>query len=430
MSLCLLYSNSFILELLLNTSHNKSYSLLLKGGHVIDPSNDINNVMDVAVSEGRIAHIDAQIPSGKSEKILDVSGYFVTPGLIDMHGHVFHTFGPPGKWVIPDHHSFQSGVTTVVDAGTSGADSFGDFKAIIDCSKTRILAFLNIASPGKNEAQEDPSTFDVMKAVKTAQAHPEIIVGFKSCDYVEKGFDVLRTPWASVDSVLAAGNAGGLPIMISFIPSPPEGDFPARSYRELILERLRPGDIHTCMFMPVISVILENGTLNPDLIDARKRGVLFDGTHGAGSLVFRNMVPAVEQNFIPDTISTDLHGNGRTKAVVDLLNVMSKFLCAGMRFEDVIRCTTSNPAREINRPELGNLSIGSAADIAVIEKTTGTFSYVDTGGGTLIGNTKLQIVMTLFGGEIVFDPTGVGGHDWKSIPIDNDYWKNPSGQNW
>ena len=386
--------------------------------------------MDVAVSGGRIVRVDEHISSANTDRILDVSGYFVTPGLIDMHGHVFHTFGPPGKWVISDHHSFQAGVTTVIDAGTSGADSFEDFKAIIDGSKTRILAFLNIAAPGKNEAQEDPSTFDVRKAVNTAQAHPEIIVGFKSCDYVEKRFDTVRTPWASVDSVLAAGNAGGLPIMISYIPSPPEGDFPARSYRELILEKLRPGDIHTCMFMPVIPVIHENGTLNPDLPEARTRGVLFDGTHGAGSLVFRNLVPAIEQGFIPDTISTDLHGNGRTKAVVDLLNVMSKFLCAGVQLEDVIRCTTSNPARAIKRPELGNLSIGSAADIAVIEKTAGTFSYVDTGGGTLTGSSKLQIVMTLFGGEIVFDPTGVGGHEWKSIPHDNEYWKNPSGQNW
>ena len=295
-----------------------------------------------------------------------------------------------------------------------------------------MLAFLNIAAPGKNEAQNDPSQFDVSLAVKTAKKYPDIIVGFKSCDYWtgKRPYDEVHTPWASIDSALAAGSMAGLPIMVSFSPRLPEGDYPARSYRELIIKKMRPGDIHTCMFSPYIPVIMENGKVNPDLTRARKRGVIFDSAHGAGSFVYRNAVPAIKQGFLPNSISTDLHGAGRTRHVVDMLNIMSKFLSMGVSLEDVIKCSTINPARAINHPELGSLTVGAAADIAVIELLSGEFSYLDTGGGKIKGDKKLRIVMTLFGGDVVFDPYGISYPEWENIPKGSRYWINPSGQNW
>ena len=407
------------------------FDILLKGGHIIDPANNINSVMDVAVARGRIALVDKNIPADASNKVVDVSGYYVTPGFVDIHTHVFHTFDLPGRWIIADHHSFLSGVTTVVDAGTSGADNFEDFKNIIDGSRTRILAFLNIAATGKNEGQDDPSKFSVQHAVETAKRYPDIIVGFKSCDYwYEKPFDEAHPPWASVDSVLAAGRKAGLPVMISFSTRQRQKDYPERSYHEFIQKKLRPGDIHTCLFSPYIPVIREDGKLNPDIIEAQKRGVIFDGAHGAGSFLYRNAVSAFKQGFVPNTISTDLHGAGRTTTAISMLHVMSNYLAMGIPLEDVIKCSTINPARAINHPELGSLSTGSTADIAVIEVINGNISYLDTGGGKIKGNKELRSIMTIFGGKIVFDPYGISFPEWETIPKDSDYWVNPSGQNW
>ncbi|MFC1650077.1 amidohydrolase family protein [Candidatus Latescibacterota bacterium] len=408
------------------------YDILLKGGHVIDPANNIDKVCDVAVADGVIARIEVNISPASARKVVDVSGYIVSPGFLDIHSHCFATFGNPGRWVFPDHHSFQSGVTTFIDAGTSGAESFEDFKKVIDISKTRILVFLNISAPGKNNSQNEPINFKVDLAVETARKYPEIIVGFKTCDYWPAGnpYDEVHTPWASVDSALAAGKKSGLPVMSSFHPRPAEGDFPVRSLRELLLEKFRRGDILTCMFSPHIPIISEDGNVNRDLIKARKRGILFDGTHGAGSLLFRSAAPLIKQGFIPNTISTDLHGPGRTSAVVDMLTVMTKYLNLGIPVGEVIRCSTINPALAVNRPDLGTLSVGAVADIAVIEKLTGKYTFVDSGGGKISGDTKLQIIMTLFGGGIVFDPYGVSYPNWEDIPESARYWKTPSGQTW
>ena len=409
------------------------YDILLKGGHVIDPAANISGLYDVAVAEGVIALVAKDIPAENAKKVVDVSGYVVSPGFIDLHTHVFFTFlDAPRRYVIPDHHSFQSGITTMVDAGTSGADNFEEFKKVIDSSRTRVLAFLNIAAPGKNDSVNDPLEFKVAPAVETAKKYPDIIVGFKSCSYWYPGkpYDDIHTPWASVDRVIEAARSAELPAIIEFAPRPSEGAYPARSFRELVLEKMEPGDILTCMFSRYIPVVMENGKVNPDVITAQKRGVYFDGAHGAGSFIYRNAAPAIEQGFVPDAISTDLHGPGRTKTVVDLLNVMSKFLNMGMTLEDVIKSSTFRPAQIVNRPELGTLTVGNTADITVTELQSGNFSYVDTNGGRMTGDKKLSIVMTLFGGDIVFDPYGVSSPEWESIPKDSRYWESPSEQTW
>lgn len=410
------------------------YDVLLIGGRVIDPANGFNGIMDVAVAGGRISRVAPSIHRELSRSVIDVSGCIVTPGFIDLHEHVFHTFDPPGQWVVPDHHSFQSGVTTIVDAGTAGAENFERFKqSVIDRSRTRILAFLNIASPGKNASQDDPSMFNVALAAAVAKRYPEIIVGFKSSDYDSNGIKPYggnRTPWASVDSALASGELVGRPVMVSFNPRKADGVWPARSLRELLRVKLRPGDILTCCFSPRIPVIQTNLELNPDLLAGRERGILFDTAHGAGSFVFRNAVPAIHHGFIPDCISTDLHGPGLAHGVVDLVTIMSKHLACGMNLESVIRCTTINPAHAIGRPDLGTLSIGAVADIAVVRLDKGAFSFMDTGGGRIDGNFMLRAVMTVFGGAIVFDPFGMNAPVWEDIPSDSNYWKNSTGQTW
>ncbi len=418
---------------ILSAQETGMYDILLKGGHVIDPANNISGRYDVAVADGKIARVAQNIAEDAARKTVDVTGYIVSPGFIDLHAHVFFTFlNAPRQYVVPDHHSFQSGVTTLVDAGTSGADNFEDFKKVIDRSKTRILAFLNIAASGKNEAVDDPRTFKVEPAVAAAKKYPDIIVGFKSCSYWYPGkpYDEIHTPWASVDKVLDASQHAGLPAIIEFAPRPAEGDYPARSLRELVLEKMKPGDILTCMFSRHIPVVSPDGIMNSDILEAQQRGVYFDGAHGAGSFIYKNAVPSIEQGFRPDAISTDMHGPGRTKNVVDLLNVMSKFLNMSMTLEEVIARTTVIPARIVNRPELGTLSEGAIADIAVTELKTGTFRYADTNGGKITGDKKLQIAMTLFGGEIVFDPFGVTLPEWEDIPKDSGYWRSPTAQTW
>ena len=419
-----------------SAQEDTKYDILLKNGHVIDPANSINKVTDVAVRDGKIARIDKAIPPGDAEQTIDVSGYYLTPGFIDIHVHLFYTFFiGAARSVIPDDHSFSSGVTTFVDAGTSGADNFEEFLVMLDQNhsrtQTRVLAFINISRSGMDEGEQDPAKFDVPALVAMAKKYPDIIVGFKTAHYwTGRPYDEIHQPWASVDSLLKAGRLAGLPVMIDFAPRLPIDGYPARSYRELILEKMRPGDIHTHCYAMHIPSIREDGTVNPDILKAQKRGVIFDVGHGAGSIVYKHAIPAIKQGYLPNTISTDIHGlNTWNGKVVNMINVMSKFLNMGLSLEDVIQRSTINPARVINRPDLGNLSVGSPADIAVIELLKGKFGYIDVRGGKIIGDKKIQCVMTVFDGKIIYDPNGFGFPEWQNIPKDSDYWKPPA-QKW
>jgi len=200
-------------------------------------------------------------------------------------------------------------------------------------------------------------------------------------------------------------------VMVDFWPRPPE-----RSYDELILSKLRPGDIHTHVFAQQFPIILGDGKLNPILANARKRGVIFDVGHGAGSFWFRNAVPAVEQGFLPDSISTDAHLGSIIGPAVTMVNVMSKFLAMGVPLEEVIRRSTANPAREINHSELGTLTVGRPADIAVFDLLRGNFSYMDDGFARMNGNAQLNARMTILGGRIVYDPSGLSMVEWRKAP--------------
>jgi dihydroorotase len=398
------------------TSH---YDLLLKGGHVVDPANHVDAVMDVAVSSGKIAAVTKDIPASSAAKVVDVSGLYVTPGLIDIHFHVGHG-GAPLNWFdaearehelplgIPADLAIESGVTTIVDAGTSGAETFLQTKEeVMDRSKVRVLAFLNIVANGMNGGLEQTvDQMDVKRCVDTINKYSDLIVGVKTAHYwTEAPWDGEHTPWAAVDRAIACAEATNRPVMYDFWPRPD------RTYGDLILKKARPGDIHTHVFAQQFPIILPDGKLNPIMTAARNRGVVFDVGHGAGSFWFRNAVPAVKQGFVPDSMSTDLHTGNFT--ILGFDEVLSKFRAMGVPFDDLIKRSTVNPANEIHRPELGTLSVGKDADIAVLEELHGKFGYIDCGVARMNGDVRIIARMTVRAGRILYDPSGLSMVDWE-----------------
>ncbi len=396
------------------------YDVLLKGGHVIDPANNIFSNMDVGIKDRKIKQVSANIPSEHSAKVIDVSGHYVIPGIIDIHTHVYTGWTSS---VNADAHLFSSGVTTTVDAGSAGWMNFPHFKeTCIDRSRVRIFAFLNIASGGMvlGETEQNPKEMSPGITAAIADTYPNIIVGIKAAHYwTNKPWDSEHPPWASVEKAVEAGTLCNKPVMVDFWPRPPE-----RPYPDLILKKLRPGDIHTHVFAQQFPIINNNGKVYDYMFEARERGVIFDLGHGAGSFWFRNAVPALEDGFPPDSISTDLHMGNINGPVVSMLNTMSKYLSMGMPIENVIRISTVTPAKEIGHPELGNLSVGADADIAIIKQLEGTFSFADCGRAKLVGKKKLECVMTIRNGDIVYDPTGLSMPEWKNAPAS--YWVIPS----
>jgi dihydroorotase len=395
------------------------YDLLLKGGHVIDPANHIDEVRDVAIFQGKIAAVEKNIPADQAGKVVDVSKLYVTPGLIDIHYHVGHG-GAPLNWFAPDARvhalplgipadfALQSGVTTIVDAGTSGAETFLQEKEeVIDRAKVRVLAFLNIVANGMSGGLEQSlDQMDSKLCADTIKKYPDLIVGVKSAHYwTKEAWDAEHVPWAAVDRAIECATVANVPLMVDFWPRP------ERTYEDLILKKMRPGDIHTHVFAQQFPIILADGKLNPAIRDARARGVIFDVGHGAGSFWFRNAVPASKQGFVPDSISTDLHIGDYT--TVSMNNVMSKFLALGVPLDDVIRRSTVNPASEIHRSELGTLSIGKDADIAVLDLMHGHFGYVDCGVAKMDANAQLTARITIRAGRILYDPSGLSMVQWE-----------------
>jgi dihydroorotase len=407
------------------TSAENTFDLLLKNGHVIDPANGINKQLDVAIAAKHIAGIAVNIPSDTAAKTVDVSGHYITPGILDIHTHVY-TFRPTASSYVDglnaDAHLLSCGVTTTVDAGTAGWVNFPEFKELcIDTSLVRILALINIASGGMVDKNSEQSVGELDPAITAAVAerYSDTIVGIKSAHYwTRKPWDDEHPPWASVERAVKAGELCGKPVMVDFWPRPPE-----RSYRDLILKKLRPGDIHTHVFAQQFPIIDENGQVYDYLFQARDRGIVFDLGHGAASFWFRNAFPALQGGFSPDSISTDLHMGNINGPVISMANTMSKYLSMGMPLEEVIARSTVTPARVIGHPELGTLGIGAEADVAVFRRSQGTFGFADCGHAKMVGNEKLDCMMTLRAGEIVYDPTGLSMPVWSNAPAS--YWTVP-----
>ena len=395
------------------TLQAQQIDILLKGGHVIDPKNKIDSKMDVAIFENKIVQVAPDIPATNAKKVIDVKGLFVTPGLIDMHVHVFMgndldayiANGPTS--VAPDGFTFRAGVTTVVDAGSSGWRNFRQLKEqTIDKAQTRVLALLNIVGTGMVGRFEEQDVTD-MNAVMTAhmikQLFPDIIVGIKAAHY--------WGDFTQVDRAVEAGKLANVPVMVDF----GEHD-PPNSIEALFMKHLRPGDIftHTYSYGPTKreTVVDENGKVKPFIAEAQKRGIIFDVGHGGGAFSWRQAVPAMQQGFKPDVISTDLHTQSMNGGMKDLANVLSKFINMGMSVQDVIARATWAPANVINKKELGNLSVGTEADIAVFNVRKGDFGFVDVRGTKLKGTQKLEAELTIRAGKIVWDLNGISAPAW------------------
>jgi dihydroorotase len=387
----------------------QDYDLLLRGGHVIDPRNKISAPRDVAIKDGRIVDVAANIAASKAHKVVDVSGLYVTPGLLDIHVHVFAGNGSAytgTNSVFPDGHTFRSGVTTVVDAGSSGWRNFPDFKErVIDISRTRVLAFLNIVGWGMagDPIEQNTGDMDPHATAQQALHFKEHVAGVKTAHYA-------APDWIAVDRAVEAGNLAGLPVMVDF------GQFTGkRPFQDLVLKHLRPGDIYTHTYLAMVPMLDASGRVLPYLFEARKRGIIFDAGHGGGSFVFRQAVPAIRQGFVPDSISTDLHISSMNAGMKDMLNVMSKFLNMGLALDDVILRSTWNPAREIRREELGHLSPGAVADIAVLRVEKGSFGFVDVYGARMKGSQRLVAELTIKDGKVVWDLNGLTREDWDKL---------------
>jgi len=399
------------------------FDLLLKGGQVIDPKRGTMQLADVAIAGGRIALVERDISPAKAKRVLAVGGYYVTPGLIDMHVHVYPSHFSWG--LVADAHSFRSGVTTMVDAGSGGVSNFLDFKErVIDQSKTRILAYLNVVDNGMGgEWEQDVSRMVPEATAALAQAYSDLIVGVKAAHYwTSKPWDATHAPWDNVERAVRAGELCHKPVMVDFWPRPPE-----RSYADLILHKMRPGDIHTHVFGQHFPIIDEAGIVNPVLFQARKRGLIFDVGHGAGSFWFRHAVRAVAQGFTPDSISTDLHTHNINGPVLNTLTTMSKFLNMGLSLQEVIYRTTITPAQEIRHPELGTLDVGAEADVAVIALQEGDFVFADCGKAKMLGSKRLECVLTVRRGEVVYDPKGLTMPEWEKAPAEYWAYKPPTG---
>ena len=388
-----------------------AFDLLLKGGHLIDSRNDIDGPMDLAVAHKKVAEVAPDIPADRAKKTVDVSGLYVTPGLVDIHTHLYATPGHRHAWagdnsVLPDGFSFRTGVTTMVDVGSSGWRNFEDFRfRVIDRCRTRVFALLNVVGMGMmtNIVEQNVHDMDPQTTAKMAREQSDVVVGIKTAHFS-------GPEWVSVDRALEAGALTGMPIMVDF------GHFRReRPYYKLVTERLRPGDISTHMFLAAVPYVDGNGRLLSYLFKARERGVIFDVGHGGGSFLFRNAVPSIQQGFYPDSISTDLHTGSMNGAMMDMTTVMSKILAIGMPLTDVVRASTWNPAREINHPELGHLTVGAVADVAVLNLMRGRFGYVDVRGGRAEGDRRLLCEMTLKDGRVVWDWNGRTGVDYRQL---------------
>ena len=401
-----------------------AFDLLIHGGTVFDPEQCSFHQEDIAVRDGAIVRCDAGFSGEEAENILDASGCIVSPGLIDMHCHIYPVFPYVRRDSLrttnAEEHMVRCGVTTAVDAGTCGWRNFGDFKEnVIDATKLRVLAFLDIAAKGMAYPDSEQAVADINPKIAAAVAREwsDCIVGIKSAHYWPRHENREHPAFASINGAREAAALCGKPVMVDSIPVVPERSYPA------ILSRLEPGDIHTHVFAQQFPLLNAQGKVEGYLRKERERGVRFDVGHGSGSFWFRQAVPCFEQDFWPDTISTDLHHQNVTGPAIDLLYVASKFLAMGMPLAQVLYRVTRAPALTLSRPELGTLADGACADLAVLRVREGRFGYLDCGGARLEGEGKLECVATVRAGEVLFDPEARSAPDWREAPPA--YWTAP-----
>ncbi len=370
------------------------YDLLVKGGTLVDPSQGINEERDVAISDGKVAEIRRGLSISSAEQVVNADGRIVTPGLVDMHAHVYDAVMPLG--ICPDSYCLPKGTTTVVDAGSSGHLNFpGLKKYIIDRTRTRVYALLNIGSLGlmtfatsMEPLQTDPRQVDIANTVKTVQENRDSIVGIKW--HNTYGPNALLSARAAADrasTIMMCENSA-----VSWLPV------------SNVLDYMKKGDILTHVFQggPAPGILGEDGNVRSEVLKAVKRGIVVDVGHGAGSFSFEVAEKAMGQGFLPDVISTDLHTRNINGPVFDMPTTLSKFLALGLSIEDVVLRATSGPARAIGLADgLGTLRIGAPADVVVLRLEKGDFVFEDSLGKRRKGKQRLATDAVIRGGRKV-----------------------------
>jgi len=402
----------FLFIITLSTSCAQDYDLIIKNGRIIDVKNNIDQIGDIGIKDGIIKSVGSIIPENYGNIVVDAQNLIVTAGLIDIHSHNFHGT-VPNRYLSnsfsalpPDGFSFRSGITTIVDVGGAGWRNFEVFKnQVIDKSNTRVLSFINIVGNGMQGGafEQDLSDMDANLTVEMINKFPDLIVGIKLAHF--NGFN-----WEPVDEVTKAGRLSERPVMIDFGGSKPEMNLDS-----LLNYKLRKGDIFTHVYANVNgrTAVVKDNVLNEYVKSAQKKGILFDVGHGGGSFDYSQAIPAINQGLKPNTISTDLHTGSMNGGMKDLLNVMSKFLNMGLSINEVIAATTWDAAKAIKRNELGNLSIGSVADITILSLRKGDFGFIDTKNKKMKGTKKLECELTIKDGNIVYDLNGLASLKWE-----------------
>jgi dihydroorotase len=391
----------------------QQYDMILQGGHVLDAKNHVDTVEDVAVKDGLIAEVAPHIDAKEAVKAIDVKGFYVTPGLVDIHEHVYAGTGERDSYagdnsVYPDGFTFRVGVTTVVDAGSSGWRNFEDFKDhIIDRSKTRVLADLNIVGAGMRgpKYEDNLDDMDGEATAKMALKYPGVVVGIKSAHFT-------GPEWKPYEQAVKAGTIANIPVMIDYGSRRIE-----RPLYDLLSTKLRPGDIYTHAYSGLRGEQdPETGKASKAMLVGRQRGIYFDVGHGGGSFSWTVAIPLMKSGFTPDSISTDLHTGSMNAGMKDMLNVADKFLAMGQTIPQVVTEMTWNPAHEIKQDQLGNLSVGAPADIAVLSVEHGSFGFVDMYNTKLMGTEKLNCQLTVRAGKVVYDLNGISTDMWDAQP--------------
>jgi len=359
---------------------------------VLDPGSGVDRIADVAVSGTRIAAVEPQIAASSARRSLDVSGLYVVPGLVDLHTHVFGYSGS----LLPDETALPAGTTTVVDAGGSGWRTVGELRGVAAQSRTCVLAFINIVGSGMvgTAAESNPDDMDPVRTAAAIRQHRDLVVGVKTAHFGRQG-------WTAIDRSVEAARAAGVPVMVDDHIFTNSG----RTTREKLLDHLRPGDIHTHLYNDRQLELVDrfSGSVQEYMWEARRRGVLFDLGHGAGSFLWPVAGRAAAQGFLPDTISTDLHRASVLLQESDMPNCISKLMLLGMSLPDAILRSTANPAKAIGRyPEIGTLRVEQTADIAVLQLEDGVFAFNDAWGAKRLGRQRVVAAFTVRAGGLVY----------------------------
>lgn len=377
------------------------YDLLLTNGHILDPSQNIDSIADIAFKDGKVQEISSTLDKEKASQIRDVSGKLVTPGLIDLHTHIY--WGGTSIGIDPTDYARRCGTTTMIDAGTAGAGNFAGFKAhIIEPCEPRILAYLNISFAGifafsdtvMIGESEDIRLLHPRACLNVAKLHKDFLVGIKVRVGAKASGSMGHAP---LDIALEVAEEAGLPVMCHL-------DWPPPNTKDVV-SRLRPGDVLTHCFRPFPGAPTKgDGAIKEEIIAARERGVIFDIGHGVGSFGFATAETMLKAGFLPDAISSDVHSLSIKGPAYDQLVTLSKFLHLGMELKDIIAASTTGPAKAIRRPDLGTLSPGSIGDATILKINNTRTDYVDSLGETRTGDTAFKLEGIVLNGSWWHEP--------------------------